>query len=494
MSTSIVTAPLYFEPIQLLPDIDAPRPYPYDALGELLGGAVAAIASAVQVPDALAAQSVLTAAALAAQPHANVVRLGQRIPLAIFGLTVAESGDRKSSADRLALFAHREYQQKLKRVYVHTSREFRNLREAYQKAYAAVLEKTKNSEPEVVAAELNKLNEPVEPQNPIILVDDPTIEGLQKSLLRGHPSQGFFSDEAGQFFGGYAGRPENLLKSVSALSRLWDGAPITRTRSTEGESATRSGCRLSAHLMMQPVVAQEVLTNPMLNGQGLLARFLIAWPASLSGTRLYRDIDPTRDDRLIAFWQRMDALLATPLRLDEQNELSPPDLKLEPAALSAWIRYHDDVEKTLGRGGELHEIKPTAAKSAENALRIAGVIAVTEALTSIPEEIMARAAILSRWYLTEALRIAYPVKIEAQLLQAQQLLDWLTAKGWISFDARQLQREGPSFIRKSCKQRDQLLAVLVEHHWLTTTDGRKFRFTSAATALALAATQLKQAP
>lgn len=479
MSVSIVTAPMRLEAINLLPDIDAPKQYPSNALGELLGGAVAAIACAVQVPDALAAQSVLTAAALATQPHANVVRLGQRIPVSIFGLTVAESGDRKTSADQLALYAHRAYQQKLKKDYVRAYREFSNLRENYQKARAAVLEKTKNSEPGVGAAELNKLKEPVEPPNPTILVDDPTIEGLQKSLLRGHASQGFFSDEGGQFFGGYAGRSENLLKSVSSLSRLWDGAPITRTRAAEGESATRSGCRLSAHLMIQPIVAQDVLTNPILHGQGLLARFLIAWPPSLAGTRLYRDIDPTKDDRLIAFWQRMNALLASPLRLDEQNELSPPDLILEPAALAAWIRYHDNVEKTLGRGGELHEIKPTAAKSAENALRIAGVMAITEGLASIPEEIVERAAILARWYLDEALRIAYPVKIETQLLQAQQLLDWLTAKDWKSFDARQLQREGPSFVRKSCKRRDQLLSVLVEHHWLTTTDGKKFRFSSA---------------
>jgi hypothetical protein len=481
MSASIITAPLYLEPINLLPNIDVPKPYPSDALGALLGGAVAAIAGTVQVPDALAAQSVLTATALATQPHANVVRLGQRIPLSLFGLTVGESGDRKTSADRLALFAHREYQQRLKKEHGRTTREYRNMRDAYQKAYATILDKTKNSAPETVTAELNKLKEPVEPQNPIILVDDPTIEGLQKSLLRGIPSQGFFSDEGGQFFGGYAGRPENLLKSISALSRLWDGAPITRTRAAEGESATRSGCRLSAHLMIQPIVAQDVLTNPILHGQGLLARFLIAWPASLAGTRLYRDIDPTKDDRLVAFWQRMNALLASPLRLDEQNELSPPDLILEPAALSAWIRYHDNVEKSLGRGGELHEIKPTAAKSAENALRIAGVMAITEGLASIPEEIVERAAILSHWYLSEALRIAYPVKTDANLLQAQQLLEWLSAKGWVSFDARQLQREGPSFVRKSYKSRDQLLAVLVEHHWLTTTDGKEFRFTSAAT-------------
>ncbi len=490
MSTSIITVPIYLEPIQLLPEIEAEKPYPSDALGELLGGAVAAIASAVQVPDALAAQSILTAAAMAAQPHANVMRAGQRIPLSLFGLTVAESGDRKSSADQLVLSAHREYQQILKRKHKVAEKEFRNLRDAHQKAHSVILDKAKGATPEVVAAELSKLNEPAEPRQPVILVEEPTIEGLQKSLLRGHPSQGLFSDEGGQFFGGYANRPENILKSISGLSKLWDGAPITRTRAADGESATRSGCRLSAHLMIQPIVAQEVLTNPILHGQGLLARFLIAWPPSLAGTRLYRDVNPTGDDRLIAFWQRMSTLLAVPPKLDAQDELSPPDLKLEPAALSAWIRYHDDIEIALGRGGEMQEIKPTAAKSAENALRIAGVLAVTEGLTSITQEIMARAAILSRWYLTEALRIAYPVKIETQLLQAQQLLDWLIAKDWESFDARRLQREGPSMVRKSFKQRDRLLAILAEHRWLSTTNGKEFRLTTAtATAATFAAAQ-----
>ncbi|WP_262880232.1 YfjI family protein [Pseudomonas paralcaligenes] len=474
MSTPIISRPKYVEPIPLLIEKEEDKPYPVDALGELLGGAVAAIASAVQVPDALAAQSILTAAAMASQPHANVLRAGQRIPLSLFGLTVAESGDRKSSADRLALHAHREHQQILKRRQKVAEKEFRNLRDAYQKAHSIVLDRTKHEKPEVVATELTKLNEPTEPKLPIILVEEPTIEGLQKSLLRGHSSQGFFSDEGGLFFGGHATKSENILKSFAGLSKLWDGAPITRTRAADGESATRSGCRLSAHLMIQPIVAQDILNNPILLGQGLLARFLISWPQSLAGTRLYQDIDATSDHRLINFWKRMSSLLETPAKHDENDELSAPDLKLEIPAQSAWIRYHDEIEKTLGRGGEMQEIKSTAAKSAENALRIAGVIAVTEGLSIITKEIMERAAILSRWYLNEAHRLAYPTKIEMRLLNAQQLLDWLTAKCWVSFDARRLQREGPMLVRKSSKQRDQLLAILVEHCFLSTTDGKEY--------------------
>src|SRR5690606_3172356 len=97
------------------------------------------------------------------------------------------------------------------------------------------------------------------------------------------------------------------------------------------------GCRLSAHLMIQPIVAQEVLGNPMMQGQGFLARFLLAWPQSLAGSRLYRDIDPLNDVRLQRYWQRMACLLELPPQLDETGQLQPPVLPLERDALLTWI-------------------------------------------------------------------------------------------------------------------------------------------------------------
>ncbi|WOF81218.1 DUF3987 domain-containing protein [Pseudomonas sp. FeN3W] len=108
-----MTDPTYPEPLRLLPDLEVAAPFPLNALGEVLGGAAAAIVEAVQVPEALAAQSILTAAALATQSHGNVERDGQLIPLSLFALTIAESGDRKSAADRLALRSHYVHQQAL---------------------------------------------------------------------------------------------------------------------------------------------------------------------------------------------------------------------------------------------------------------------------------------------------------------------------------------------------------------------------------------------
>lgn len=53
------------EPLPLFPPLPPAEPYPVDALGPVLSSAAAAIARKVQVPPAMAAQSVLAAAALA---------------------------------------------------------------------------------------------------------------------------------------------------------------------------------------------------------------------------------------------------------------------------------------------------------------------------------------------------------------------------------------------------------------------------------------------
>lgn len=493
MTAPLIPAPTYPEPLPLLPEMEKSAPYPLPALGDLIGDAVQAIVDAVQVPAALAAQSVLSAAAMAAQAHGNVQRAGQQIPLSLFALTVAESGDRKSAADRLALQAHQQHQRELLEQYKVDAKEYRDQRDAYQKARINILDQAKG-DPESVADDLGNLLEPEAPPSPFILSEEPTLEGLQKSLLRGRPSQGLFSDEGGQFFGGHATKPENALKSVAGLSKLWDGAPISRTRASEGESSARYGCRLSAHLMIQPIVATEVLGNPIMQGQGFLARFLIAWPESLAGTRFYRDADPARDSRLGRYWQRMTSLLVKEPTKDENGELTPPILEMEPAALAVWIAEHDAIERQLGQGGDMQEIKPTAAKGAENLLRIAGVFAVVEGKQSIGVDLIKRAAVLVNWYLTEALRLTSPSKVDPQLIQARRLLDWLLTNQWHSFDARTLQREGPPFVRKSAKQRDTILGVLAEHHWLSTADGKTFNLAPSATTATLATTRATQGP
>lgn len=86
------------------------QPYPVQALGGILGPAVERMAEVIGVPQALAAQSVLAASALATQGHAGLQLDGRNYPLSLYLITVAASGDRKTAADRSALLKARHWQ------------------------------------------------------------------------------------------------------------------------------------------------------------------------------------------------------------------------------------------------------------------------------------------------------------------------------------------------------------------------------------------------
>jgi hypothetical protein len=60
-------------------------------------------------------------------------------------------------------------------------------------------------------------------------------------------------------------------------------------------------------------------------------------------------------------------------------------------------------------------------------------------------------------------------------------LDWLHSHDWLHFDARSLQRKGPRFIRKSATMLNTLLAILIEHNQLLTSDSKRFMLNLQAT-------------
>ena len=137
-----------------------------------------------------------------------------------------------------------------------------------------------------------------EPSAPRLITTDPTIEALIKGLCHDLPSMGLFCDEGGQFLGSSTMSRDNRLKAVTTLSSLWDGSPIDRARSMAGESLRAYDRRLSLHLMLQPYLAMQLLSDPLLQGQGILGRCLMTWPTSLAGQRSYQAVDLSKDAAL----------------------------------------------------------------------------------------------------------------------------------------------------------------------------------------------------
>ena len=425
---AIIKSPKEFtdiKPQPLTPENIAPDPYPIKSLGKVLGEAAHAIADGVQVSPAMAGQSVLAAAALAAQPFANVVIDGRIYPLNLFCLTISESGDRKSGTDNVATQPHAKRQRELFESYKESFDYYLNEREAFNTARQEVLKVKRKEGREEIAKALMELGAPPEPPlAPTLICQEPTLEGLQKSFAGGQSSQGLFSDEGGTFFGGHAMNKDNAQKSIAGLSTFWDGKDIHRLRAGEGESMSIKTPRLSIHLMVQPVIAQRVLSDDLFSGQGFLARFLMAAPQSLAGQRKYREVDLTINEAVKRYHQLMKRLLESEQPKGIDGTLEPNQLQVTGEAKALWVDAYNEIELALSPSGDYSEIKPTAAKVAEQIARIAGVLTIIDDnhATQVSGEAMSRAIVLGDWYLTEALRLTKQGSSGAEYVTAQEVI------------------------------------------------------------------------
>ena len=261
------------------------EPFPMDALGPLLSDTAACMVDILQCPKALAGQSVLAAATLAAQAHANVSIDGRLIPLSNYFVTIAESGERKSAVDSWALKPHEEHQRILRERQAEETALWKMEHAAWKLSRDSAMNSNKKKSREEIKAALVEVGEPLpEPLEPMLTTSEPTYEGLVKFLARGLPTLGLFSDEGGRFLGGYAMSADNVLKTAAGLSGLWDAKPISRTRAGDGNTVLY-GRRLSMHLMVQPNVAGMLFGDTLLTGQGLLGRILAVHPISTKGSR-----------------------------------------------------------------------------------------------------------------------------------------------------------------------------------------------------------------
>ncbi|MEZ5720983.1 MAG: YfjI family protein [Paracoccaceae bacterium] len=392
-----------------------------------------AVQGAVQAPIAIPAQSALSVASLAVQGFADVETLGGLRPVSLYALTIAQSGERKSSCDApfmAALRDHEREQADAQRLEMESWRNRHALWKGDREKILGEAKKGKGAKRTEAEADLNALGpEPVAPVSPDRTVTEPTFEGLTRKFFEGHPSLGIFSDEGGQFLGGHAMNSDNRQKTLAALNDLWQGNPIRRTRQGEG-SFTLYQRRLAVHLMAQPGVARDFMADPKTHDTGFLARFLICEPPSAIGTRFH---DNSRRDlvALDRFGSRLLNILETALPMDpDTRALSPRRLPLAPEARVLLVRFHDVIEAQMAFGGDLEHVTGAASKAAEQAARIAGVLTLWRDLnaTHVMAHDMAHGITLAQFYLGEAARLANAAAVSAETDRAERLRKWLVER------------------------------------------------------------------
>ncbi len=395
-------------------------------------------------------------------------------PASLYMLTVAASGDRKTSADELALAP-------VRRAETARSANSADARAAYENALAAWEQQRKLAlrakgaslaEREQALHDVGPRPEP--PLVPFSTCPEPTFEGLSNLFRDGQPSLGLFSSEGGQFLGGHSMGADHRQKTAAGLNALWDGAPLRRVRAGDG-AYDLPGRRLSVHLLVQPLAAHGVLADDMLADLGTLSRLLVAAPASLVGTRRWREPPAEARAALDRYHDRLASILGEPLPLAEgrRNELRPRRLALAPRARELWVRFADDTERRMADGGEFEPIRPFAGKLPEHATRIAAVVALTEDLHAgeIGEEDLARGIEVANHHASEWLRLVEARATDPMLRRAQRVLDWLR-ESWPEplVSLPDIYRNGPRAVRDR-KSAGQVAGVLQDHGWLSPVPG-----------------------
>jgi putative DNA primase/helicase len=467
---------LICEPEPLRAPLPKAESYPVESLGGVLGSAATTLHETIKAPLTLCCQSVLASASLAAQTHFNVMLpWGESKPLSLFLLTVAESGERKSGVDDVVLGAAKAQERQDMEAYTIELKlyeaELAKWKEVADAANKAAAKASKSQAASDYAAEA-KHSCPAKPEPPIMplrFVTEPTVEGLYKLMAVSQPSIGLFSDEGGLLIGGNALNSDNALKTMARWCKLWDGAAFDRVRAGDG-SGVLYGRRLAMHQLAQPDVMAQLLGDRMANGQGLLARCLVAWPESTIGSRHIELFEQPKERKEV---KRLFAKLKTlteaaPRTGKNEQELDPVELPLNEEAQQMAIAAMNQFETLMQSGNDLSELRDRASKALENACRIAGVLTAIEegmAARMINSARLGRALVIIQWYLKETLRIKGAAVIPLSVSDAESLSRWLDASGYQVFRTRQVLHKGPSHLRNK-KRLDAAIGELVTNGYL----------------------------
>jgi putative DNA primase/helicase len=413
------------------------EPYPVDALPPAIRAAVEEVASYMQAPLPLVASCSLVALSAAGQ-HIIDVRRDARLcgPVALFFLMIADSGERKTTLDTMFNAPLRDWQRS-------RFMEMKPQVDAYKSAHAAWLAENegvrtaikdaakRGSTTDELKRRLARLteSEPRAPRVPHLFVADETAENLAWRLHSQWPAAALISSEAGVVLGGYAMGADKVLGYLALLNILWDGGEFSVGRKTS-ETFTLRGSRLTCGLQIQEAALLDFISRegPLARGTGFWARFLICWPPSTIGNRPYRE--PGEMPGLNAYHARLARLLDLKVPLQDDGTLKPAVAHLSAEAKAAFIEFYNAIERELGDGGELHDVRDVASKAAENAARLAALFEVLASDSQVDGLLVTAdsfnsAGRIVAWHLSESRRFFGELAMPQDFADAARLDAWL---------------------------------------------------------------------
>ncbi len=347
---------------------------------------VTEISTGVQVRPEMVLSSLLGAIATATQGLC-LAKIDQKriVPLSLFLLVIAISGDGKSQTDHETFSSLKDWVSGRLRAAENQLRDYEarvSGWKAKQRGLESLLAKcAKEGQTEAARAaqkDLSKLakNPPKKPLVADLFISDATHEALTgKSGLLDFPAATLQTDEGAIFFGGAAfSSSQAATAAMGKYCQLWSNKGFEIRRESTGKMIIKN-VALSMCVAAQPVVIDDLFK---VRESGWFARALICQLETLQGNRPYQPPSDS-EPHTVKFGHRIRELLEQlEDHIGKDRRLTRNLLTLSDEALATWIEYHDDVDRERAAGGRFEFIRAEAARAAENAARIAANLHVYE--------------------------------------------------------------------------------------------------------------------
>ncbi len=476
--TRVSIADASWEPPVPLMAIQSAPPFPIDQAfpGTLtvVRDFVIAVAESLQVPVDLPAMLVLPVASLALAQKAEVEPApGWREPSALWTLTLAESGERKSATVRRMLAPlHAWERDEAERLapQIAEQQERRNIEESRLKGLrksAGRADEDDNEDARQAIALAQSLEAETLLSAPQLQTTEPTTEAVAGLLVRNHERLVVASAEADAMdvmLGRYSGGAPNF--GIWLSGHAGDAYRVDR-RGREPDHLHRPA--LSVALAVQPDSVMDMFSSRQARGRGLIARFLKAAPISMLGRRNI-DAAPVPASLGAGYAKVIRRLLDMPI-----EDQSPVIVTFSKQARGEFDEFRQMIEPELGRNGHLGDRSDWGGKLCGAVARIAlalhglaewGNCARSANSVLIGVKIM-RAALSWAPYLIEHERIVSRlVGCDMAVAVADRILRWLEQTKAEAFTRRDAFTSCRSGDIKKTEDIDPALDVLMEHGYV----------------------------
>ena len=363
-------------------DFDSPTYFPAAEFPEQFLLIASAIQKQTQAPFELIMITLLEAHATTFSAAFEVEGLnGRPIPLSLYTLAIAVSGEGKSSTQSAIFEPIMRYSMESDQQYAKDLDAWQTHRDMWEKELDLLTKKrakiySDGSDTQHIddTIERHLAKKPCKPRMSRIVSSDATPAGLRNWLAGGKGVGLLQNSDAGQLLNG------PLVKEASLLCDLWSGSAITIDRGNSCISIPAP--RVTISLKVQPNFFRELLekNGEAFRSSGLGGRFLTYMPESRIGRRTLGE-QLTEDDKTVL--SNFHCRLYEDLKKYYGENHPTRIIRLSHEARAYLRNIAGMVERDMAPGGRLSYMTEFATKFIEHSCRIAAILAIFEDHTAI---------------------------------------------------------------------------------------------------------------